>query len=161
MAYFAARWMYVVHVGDSRCYLIRDDKIHLLTRDHSVAQLLVEAGQLDEATAEISPLSHCLYNSIGGNSSNPMAPDVSKSELFPGDVVLLCTDGLTRHVSDESILAVLGQVGSVEEKNMELVNLANEDGGSDNITVVQAVWQEDSNRLANDEAEAETVDFAG
>lgn len=139
MAYFAARWLYVVHVGDSRCYLIRDGKIHLLTRDHSMAQLLSDAGELDEADVATSPLSHCLYNSIGGDPNTPMSPDVSKSEMLAGDVVLLCTDGLTRHVTDEQVLVVVSSDGSIEEKNAELVDLANKGGGSDNITVVQAV----------------------
>ena len=161
MAYFASRWMYVVHAGDSRCYVIRDEKIHLLTRDHSIAQLLVEKGEMDELTASTSPLSHRLYNSIGGHPGNPLSPEVSKCELLPGDVVLLCTDGLTRHVPDETILKVVCGKGTLEEKNTTLIKMANEDGGSDNITVVQAVLTADVDKSVNSTMAHDTVDLSG
>lgn len=136
MAYLAARWVYVVHAGDSRCYLIRDGKMHQLTRDHSMAQLMVDAGTLDQAQADASPMSHCLYNSIGGD--NQVAPDLSKAELHEGDRLLLCTDGLTRHVTHDQVLQVVTTDASLEQQNQELVRLAIKDGGTDNITIVQA-----------------------
>jgi protein phosphatase len=158
MAYFARRTLFVVHAGDSRCYLIREGEIHRLTRDHSMAQLLVDTGRLDAKSAEISPLSHCLYNSVGGDTNNPVTSDVSKTELEPGDTVLLCTDGLTRHVSNDELLNVVTGPGSLEEKNTKLVAIANREGGSDNITVVQALFTEDvTGDVPSEGSEMDTV----
>ena len=138
MAYLIGLRLYVVHVGDSRCYLFRDGNLHQVTRDHTMAQALLDEGQLAPELMEKSPLSHVLWNAVGGSDHSSLKPDVYKSMLRDGDRILLCTDGLTRHVADEALTAILASDQPIEQKCSELVDAANNDGGSDNITVVLA-----------------------
>jgi serine/threonine protein phosphatase PrpC len=135
MAYLSWPMLYVVHVGDSRCYLFRQSKLRQITRDHTVAQRLVEKGMLEEHDAESSRWSHVLWNVIGGGSDE-LSPEVYKAELALGDKLLLCTDGLTKHVPDQKIADVLASGATAEEICKRLLDTANDAGGSDNITVV-------------------------
>jgi serine/threonine protein phosphatase PrpC len=141
MAYLVGRCCYLVHVGDSRCYLLRDQVIHRLTRDHTVAQQLVEAGQIAPEAAATSPFSHCLWNSVGGGKDSSLAPDVTRTTLQVGDSILLCTDGLTKHLADAEILQIVIGSDSEAEKCAALVAQANQAGGTDNVTVVLATLQ--------------------
>ncbi len=129
--------LYVVHAGDSRCYLHRDRQLAQLTNDHTVARELVEKGGLEERQAAKTPLSHILTNVLGGDESG-LFPQVKELELQRGDLLLLVTDGLTKHVSDDEILSVLGQRTSARETCEILVRSANDAGGSDNVTVIVA-----------------------
>ncbi len=147
MAYVVARWLFVVHVGDSRCYLSRGERLHQITHDHTVAQKLVEQGMMSRETAESSPMSHILWNAIGAGERSSHNPDVYKAAIVPGDHVLVCSDGLNKHVSDEQILQEISRDNSLEEKCAALINLANEAGGSDNITVTIAAIEGDPETL--------------
>jgi protein phosphatase len=137
MAYILWPRLYVVHAGDSRCYLARGGRLHQITRDHTVAQQMVEQGILSPSEAEDSRWSHVLWNCIGGGTHD-LSPEVYKATLQPGDAVLLCTDGLSKIVTEERIVDVVQKVGNVEAACRQLVSEANLGGGPDNITVVLA-----------------------
>ena len=124
---------YLVHVGDSRCYRLRDGSLQRMTHDQTMAQALVDAGALTNSKAEQSPLKHILTSAVG---SDELAPEVVSETCHWEDVLLLCTDGLTKHVSDPEIAEVLRSGESSETMSRRLVDLALERGGSDNITVV-------------------------
>lgn len=126
-------WLYVVQVGDSRCYYFRNGELQQVTRDQTMAQDLVDKGALPADRAAQSPFSHVLASSIGGPET---APVVSRVDLSRSGCVLLCTDGLTKHVPDPEIAAQLGAMQSAEQVCHTLLDLALERGGSDNITVL-------------------------
>jgi protein phosphatase len=151
MAYLIWPRLYVVHVGDSRCYLFRKSRLKQITRDHTVAQQLVKEGLLEDA--ESSRWSRDLWNVIGGESAE-VRPEVYKAELALGDTLLLCTDGLTRHVSNETIARLLAIPASSAETCERLVAAANEAGGTDNITVIVAHFRDVQQRAAAAEERA-------
>jgi protein phosphatase len=130
----------VVHAGDSRCYLLRGARLHRITRDHTIAQQLVDRGTLTAEQAAESRWSHVIWNCIGGGK-HELNPDVSKATLEPGDVLMLCTDGLSKSVPDSRIAEVLAGAG-VAESARRLVDEANAAGGSDNVTVVVARFRD-------------------
>jgi protein phosphatase len=125
--------MYVLQVGDSRCYHYDEGRLRQVTRDQTVAQNLVDKGALSAEHLATSPLSHVLASSIGGNEA---APEVSRFDLTRTCIVLLCTDGLTKHVSDAEIGEHLRTMRSAEQTCRALLGLALERGGSDNVTVL-------------------------
>ena len=106
-----------------------------------MAQQLVENGQLDPDKVDKSQWSHVLWNVVGGDSQE-LNPEVYKAKLQVGDTLLLCSDGLTKHVSDFGIATLLDNSPKVEDACRELVDAANRAGGSDNITVVVARFEE-------------------
>lgn len=137
MAYVHWPRLYVVHAGDSRCYLVRGGHVHQVTRDHTVAQQMLDRGLMTAEQAERSRWSHVLWNCIGGGSEE-LSPEVYKATLEEGDTLLLCSDGLSKYVPDEVLASTLAKAASVESAVQTLVAAANEAGGSDNITVVGA-----------------------
>lgn len=129
-------WCYVLHVGDSRCYLARDGVLKQVTHDHTVAQTYIDAGMPDVVLRD--PASqHTLWNSISASDHEPH-PDLTCLQLKEGDMLVLCSDGLTRHLSADDIFREISSESSVEEKCQRLIALANDRGGRDNITVVIA-----------------------
>jgi serine/threonine protein phosphatase PrpC len=130
MAYVIWPRLYVVHVGDARCYLFRNGRLQQLTKDHTVNAPLPGAG-------EESPVRRVLWNVVGGQTPE-VWPDVSKATLQEGDSLLLATDGLTREVPDAGISEILSGAASAAAACTELVEAANQAGGRDNITVVVA-----------------------
>jgi serine/threonine protein phosphatase PrpC len=124
---------FLLQVGDSRCYLLRDGELTQITRDQTMAQELIDLGVLTRTDASSTSLAHTLSSSIGGRQT---APAVTRMDLAWGNVVLLCSDGLTRHVSDERIRHHLRSMTSAEQVCEDLVREALEGGGSDNVTVV-------------------------
>lgn len=129
-------WLYVVHVGDSRCYFFWNGELQQVTRDQTMAQDLVDKGALPADRAAQSPFSHVLASSIGGPET---MPEVSRIDVTKrGCVILLCTDGLTKHVPDAEIATHLGAMQSAEQVCHTLLDLALERGGSDNVTVLAA-----------------------
>ena len=124
---------YLVHAGDSRCYRLREGRLQQLTRDQTMAQALVDAGALTSTSADRSPLKNVLTSAVG---SEVLEPQVESDLCQWDDVLLLCTDGLTKHVSDAEIEAGLRERRSSEDVARQLLDLALERGGSDNITVV-------------------------
>jgi PPM family protein phosphatase len=156
MAYVLWPRLYVVHAGDSRCYLLRGQRLEQITTDHTVAQQLVEKGALDPGQAQESRWSHVLWNCIGGGS-HALNPDVYKATLQLGDTLLLCTDGLSKPVPADTIRQLLLHSTSAEQACRQLVEAANERGGPDNVTVVIARFldsREQSVRSAEQTAEA-------
>ena len=127
-------WYYVLQVGDSRCYTFWDGKLEQMTRDQTLAQDLVDKGALPADKAAGSPFSHVLASSIGGREAQP---EVKRLDVRPrGRIVLLCSDGLTKHVSDVQIAEQCRIMTSAEQLCRTLLEMALADGGSDNITVI-------------------------
>jgi PPM family protein phosphatase len=123
------------HVGDSRAYLVRDGAVDQLTEDHSLVAELIRSGKLSPEEAESHPQRSVITRALG--SDPDVDVDTFTVEAQPGDVFLLCSDGLTSMVDDESILeAVEGHRGDLDGAASELVRRANRAGGEDNITVV-------------------------
>lgn len=127
-------WTYVVQVGDSRLYHFQDGTLHQITRDQTLAQDLVDRGVLPRDRMHASPLSHVLASAIGGGEATPIVSRFDISQR--GCVLLLCSDGLTKHVTDEEIGEHLGRMTSAEQVSRDLLDLALERGGSDNITIL-------------------------
>jgi len=152
MAYLLWPRLYVVHVGDSRCYLFRGQRLEQITTDHTVAQQLVDKGVLPPEQAEGSRWSHVLWNCLGGGS-HKLSPEVHRVNLQLGDTLLLCSDGLCKIVPDERIREILGQRGRAEDLCRNLVAAANEAGGPDNITVVVAHFHEAEQAAAHAQAQ--------
>jgi len=125
---------HVVHVGDSRAYHITSKEIEQMTRDHSLAQRLIELGQLTQEEAKDHPQRNVLYRAIG--QMNEIEVDTLTKRLQPGVQVLLCSDGLWGWVSDEQIFDVVNSVSHPQEACEKLVALANTNGSQDNITAV-------------------------
>ncbi len=124
---------YVLQVGDSRHYLWQNDTLTQVSRDQTLAEELVERGVLTRAAAARTPLSNILASAIGGDQA---APVVTRLQSEWGMVHLLCSDGLTKHVSDEQIALRLGAMTSAREACESLLQDALDGGGSDNITIV-------------------------
>jgi len=124
---------YLLQVGDSRAYLLRRGELIQITRDQTMAQELVDLGVLSRADASDSPLAHRLSSSIGGSQT---APVVTRFEMTWGNVLLLCSDGVTKHVSDERLHERLRTMTSAKQVCEDLLQDALEGGGSDNITVI-------------------------
>lgn len=124
----------IAHVGDSRLYLMREGKIKQLTRDHSVVAEMVRNGAMTEEEARTSKAKNRLTRSIGGEAE----VHVEISGPFPlnlGDRILICSDGLTRYLDGEGLLAA-AQKGEVDALAKDLVKYANEHGGADNVSVI-------------------------
>jgi len=123
------------HVGDSRIYFIRDAEIKQLTRDHTLVQELVDAGTISPEKAANHPIGHMLTRALGQGTSVAIDIAVIDGGISQGDILLLCCDGLTNHVRQQEIARVATEV-QLDEVADTLVDLANDRGGTDNITVV-------------------------
>jgi protein phosphatase len=121
------------HVGDSRAYLFRDGRLVRLTRDHTVVQQEIDAGRLTPELARLVPHKHILTQSVGFHG--PVEPDTTTRMIQPGDVFILCSDGLTDPLDDEAILEVVRSM-PVDMLADALVEAALDAGGEDNVTVV-------------------------
>ena len=148
MAYLRWPSLYVVHAGDSRCYLLRGGWLHQLTRDHTVAERLMEEGVLNADEIRKSYLTEMVWNIISADRRVDLAPEVYEEKLQGGDVLLLCTDGLNKHVSDHEITRILTSKRSAERGTRELIEAANRGGGSDNTTVIVARFREAGDDIA-------------
>ncbi|WP_372718254.1 PP2C family serine/threonine-protein phosphatase [Novipirellula sp.] len=135
MAYLLGSRMYVVHAGDSRCYLLRDQKLKQLTTDHTVAQQLIDAGALRESDAAIQQWRHVLWNCVGGGNQE-VRPEAVRCTLQTGDVLLLCSDGLTGMVDDDRITTILVDNENSQTCVAKLIEAANAEGGEDNISAI-------------------------
>jgi len=134
--------MSVVNVGDSRVYLVRDGSIEQISRDHTLAQDQVERGILSAAEARESQLRHVLSSVIGVDERIRMHLD--ELPIFPGDIFLLCTDGLNAVMDDQEILVWLRQGNPGPETLAQLIDEVNARGGPDNITLALMVVSEES-----------------
>jgi len=124
---------YLLQVGDSRCYVLRHGELAQITRDQTMAQELIDAGVMARAEAGRTRWAHTLSSAIGGRQT---APIVTRLEQEWGNVGLLCSDGLTRHVSDERIRDRLRGMTSARQVCEDLLQDALDDGGTDNITIL-------------------------
>jgi protein phosphatase len=127
-------WLYVVQVGDSRYYYFGGGKLRQISRDQTVAEDLVARGLLSASQAHASPLNNMLSSAIGAEMALPVVTRVDVRER--GSVQLVCSDGLTKHVTDAEIAAMLSRMESAEQVCRALVQTALDRGGRDNITVV-------------------------
>jgi protein phosphatase len=126
--------LYFVHVGDTRLYLIREGQITRVTRDHSYVGRLVESGMISPEEAETHPQRNILTAALGTNPELIMDLPAQPAPLLPKDVLLICSDGLWGLVRDPEILDTVDNK-TVEQAGRELIELARERGGPDNITV--------------------------
>ena len=139
------RQAYIFHVGDSRCYRLRQGHLELCTMDHSLVEEQVRQGHMTRSEAARSPLRNVITRALGTQHS--VQPDVAPAEVEPGDLFLLCSDGLSRELSDEKIEVMLNAhlnagspaEGSLDEASLDklcaqLIQAANKAGGHDNIT---------------------------
>lgn len=124
---------YLMQLGDSRYYLWRGGKLRQVTRDQTMAQDLVDEGVMTRAAAAKTPMANVLSSAIGGDTTHPV---VTRLQADWHNVHLMCSDGLTRHVTDERIAEVLGSMTSAKQACEQLLQDALDAGGSDNITIV-------------------------
>jgi serine/threonine protein phosphatase PrpC len=132
--------LFLSHIGDSRAYLLRGGKLHQLTKDHTLAQALIEAGIAGVDDTSTRAMRHVLTAALGSTGERT-DPQVQRLHLTDGDQLLLCTDGLTEMVADDGIAAVLADANSSAQACQGLTNLALAGGGRDNITVVLARYR--------------------
>ncbi len=123
----------VAHAGDSRCYLIRQNQARLITRDHTVAQEQARMGLISAKEASESPTRHVLSRSLGTDLFVNI--ETSDIQVYPGDVLLLCCDGLYHSIPPTEMAAVAGHGGDLNVAAKRLVDIANQRDGSDNISV--------------------------
>ena len=126
-------WYYLLQVGDSRYYLYREGVLTQVTRDQTLAQDLVDQGVFTRAVADSSRLANVLSSAIGGETATPV---VTRLRASWRNVHLLCSDGLTKHVTDERIAERLSNMTSAKEVCEQLLQDALDGGGSDNITII-------------------------
>lgn len=124
--------VWVLNVGDSRCYRLRQGKLEQLSRDHSLVEEQVRLGRMTPREALHSPLKNVITRALGTQSH--VTPDVFEFEAEPGDLFLLCSDGLTRELSDSVIQDLLTKDLPLEAHSTQLVEAAKKAGGHDNIT---------------------------
>lgn len=134
----------IAHVGDSRCYIFNDSGFQQLTEDHTLVNELVRTGQISREDAEHHPRKNVILRAIGTE------PDVridTKTIMFEeGDILLLCSDGLSNKVKEEEMVSILQAEDSLELKASSLINMANENGGEDNITLIILEFDEHNER---------------
>ena len=135
LAMLVGRRAYLVHVGDTRAYYLRGSRLRQITQDQTIGEYMMDLGAWTEAQAAKASAGNALSSAIGGSE---MSPSVGLIDLEPGDALLLCSDGLTKHVDDQQIAAVLGKPVSAEAAAQELVAMALAGGGTDNVTAIVA-----------------------
>jgi protein phosphatase len=135
VAWFLGGRLWVAHAGDSRLYRFRGGALRQVTRDHSFSQELLDAGMISEAEARVLPAKNLVTRAVG--ASPTLEPEVHDYELEAGDIILMCSDGLTEMVSDEAINAmVAADQDNIAQAARRLVDNANEAGGRDNCSVI-------------------------
>ncbi len=125
---------FVVNIGDSRCYLIRDAVMRQISQDHSVVMELVRSGVLSEEDAKTSPDRNQITRALGGEEK--AQPDFFSFKLYPADTVLLCSDGLYSEVEEDRMADLCSRYKTMHRLTKQLVDEANKNGGKDNISVV-------------------------
>ncbi len=148
-----------VQVGDSRAYLIRNNRIEQLTKDQSLVQQLIDAGQIQPEEAETHTLKNVILQALG--AQNEIYPVASRLMPQRGDILLLCSDGLSNKISSTDMQNIISQYPDrLEMAAAQLVKLANENGGEDNITLILVKLTGDDLPEANDgEIDLQVLDF--
>ncbi|MEN2766498.1 Stp1/IreP family PP2C-type Ser/Thr phosphatase [Ornithinibacillus xuwenensis] len=124
----------VAHIGDSRCYLYNDYSFKQITEDHSLVNALVQSGQITKDDALVHPRKNVVLRALG--TGEVVEPDVQSISWEEGDKLLLCSDGLSDKVRDQELADYLDSSKDIQELGQELINLANERGGEDNVSLV-------------------------
>lgn len=137
VAYSVGNDLFVVHVGDSRAYLLRDGRLRRITRDHTLAQSYADQGLIPQAEVESHELGHVLTRAMGAGDAHPEG-EIHHLDVRHGDRLLLCSDGLTRCVPESEIASLLSSLANSDEACRALVERALALGGSDNITAIVA-----------------------
>jgi protein phosphatase len=151
LAYVLNGVLFVAHVGDSRCYLLREGLLYRLTHDHTLVEAMVRRGMLKPEEAATHHWRHVVTNVVGGDSPEVQI-DLHKVQLDADDRLLLCSDGLTGMVSEEKVTSVLATEVNPQAACRKLVATANESGGKDNITVIVAHFSGDSSELVEEDS---------
>lgn len=128
--------LYVANIGDSRLYIIRDGDIMQITDDHSLVGEMVKQGNITESEARVHPQKNIITRAVGIDET--VQADFFEVDIVPGDIIMLCSDGLSNMVEDEDIEYIVRNSKSLRDAGETLVARANENGGTDNITVVLA-----------------------
>ena len=136
LAIITSEYILFGNIGDSSGFVMKDNIIHKVTKDHTLVNLLLEAGELTEEEAENHPKKNILMNALGIN--DPIEIDIFDCNIDI-DEILLCSDGLTNMLTNENIERVLNGDGTLEEKVIKLIKKANNRGGTDNISVAYLV----------------------
>lgn len=144
-AWFEGSRLSLAHVGDSRAYLLRGGSLEQLSADHSLVAEQVRQGLLTPQQAEASELQNVLTRALGPHDD--VAVDVEEHMLLPGDTLLLCTDGVSRMVTDEEIASTLITSLAAQQAADRLIDLANENGGVDNSTAIVVRLMQESTGL--------------
>jgi protein phosphatase len=133
---FSRERFIIGHVGDSRTYRLRNHNLKQLTKDHSLVQGQLDQGLITPQEARRHTMRNVILRAVGVNDS--VAPDILKGKKNPGDLFLLCSDGLSDMVEESDVLALLSAEGNLSIKTEALIQLAKRAGGKDNVTVVLA-----------------------
>lgn len=132
-AYAGNGYAHIVHAGDSRAYLYHEGELRQITRDHSMVQQLVDSGQITREQAALHPQKNLITRALGVAAN--IVPEYNRCEIEAGDILLLCTDGLTNMIPDSEIAHILKEVPFFDATSI-LVDRALQAGGQDNITVL-------------------------
>ncbi len=124
------------HIGDSRCYRLRGPELAQITKDHSLLQEQMDAGLITPEQAAVSTNKNLVTRALGVEDA--VLLEVNEHKVEPGDLYLLCSDGLSDMLDDEGIARILAGEGSLEQKSVQLIDAANANGGRDNISVLLA-----------------------
>lgn len=134
IGYLHNRKIYIFNIGDSRAYYYRDNQLKQITVDHTYVNSLVEAGLISKAEAEIHENKNMITRAVGAEYA--VEADEFQLDIKKDDIILMCTDGLYGEVPDEEIIDVLKEENAMGEKCRKLIDMANENGGNDNITII-------------------------
>lgn len=133
-AIFQANQVTFAHIGDSRVYLFSKGEIKPMTKDHSYVNVLLDSGEINEEQARNHPKKNMLMKAIGTEAS--IEPDILSIKLRQGEIILMCSDGLSNMVTQDQMVHILAENVSLEAKVDAFVQLANAEGGEDNISII-------------------------
>ena len=134
LGYIDQRELYVYQIGDSRCYVSDSDGLRQITHDHSYVEEMIQAGRIDRQTARTLPDKNIITRAVGAEDS--IKVDFFREVLTEGDILLLCSDGLTNMVTDQEIARIVFSFRSLEAAADRLIFEANRAGGKDNISAI-------------------------
>lgn len=126
--------IYIANIGDSRLYLVNRNRIQQITRDHSLVEEMISLGEIDRKNARTHSKKNIITRAVGVDVS--VIPDFFEIQYEKGDMILMCSDGLSNMIEDEDMQHIIRGGGSLEDIVMKLIDTANENGGRDNISVV-------------------------